>query len=232
MQKESTISFKVYPNERLKQVFFHGKETYPLYIQMIYDRRPIYFKSYFFDLLSQEKYALRYIGGKKPPKQKEVIAKEENVLRFLIAQNNKRLSLDTLQKDYYYYGKDLLNLVDNEFKNYLVTYFEDQGQPQIATMIDSARETIMSADLVRGFQSALKPPIFKLLLENAPYYGPAYIPLQDFIEKKEKASFYTFSVYEWEQYRTQFESFLKKEYPDYSFADVEAFMEKLIRANN
>ena len=44
-----------------------------------------------------------------------------------------------LQKDYYYYSNDLLNLVDDEFKNYLVTYFEDQGQPEIAMMIDSVR---------------------------------------------------------------------------------------------
>lgn len=86
----------------------------------------------------------------------------------------------------------------------------------------------MSSDLVHGFRSVLKPLLLKLLLENVPYYGPVYIPLQDFIEKKGKASFYTFSVYEWEQYKTQFESFLKKEYPDYSFEKVEAFMKKLI----
>ena len=65
MEKESTISYKVYSNERLKKVLFYGKEIYPLYIQVIYDRKPIYFKSYFFDLLSQEKYVLHYIGGKK-----------------------------------------------------------------------------------------------------------------------------------------------------------------------
>jgi hypothetical protein len=100
MEKESTISYKVYPNDRLKKVFFHGKEMHPLYIQVIYNRRPIYFKSYFFDLLSKEKYALHYIGGKKPPAEKEVIAKEENVLRFLIERQNKNFSLETLQKDY------------------------------------------------------------------------------------------------------------------------------------
>ena len=228
MEKESTISFKVYPNERLKKVLFHGKEMYPLYIQVIYNRQPIYFKSYFFDLLSKEKYALHYIGGKKPPAEKEVIAKEESLLRFLIERQNKNFSLETLQKDYYYYSKDLLNLLDDGFKNYLVTYLEDQGQPYIALMVESARETIMSSDLVHGFRSALKPPLFKLLLENAPYYGPAYIPLQDFMEKKETAFFYTFSVYEWEQYKMQFESFLKKEYSEYSFENVQAYMKKLI----
>ena len=83
---------------------------YPLYIQVIHDRKPIYFKSYFFDLLSKEKYALHYIGGKKTPAQKEIVAKEESVITFLIERENKNFSLDTLQKDYYYYSKDLLNL--------------------------------------------------------------------------------------------------------------------------
>jgi hypothetical protein len=228
MDKESTISYKVYPNERLKQVLFHGKEMYPLYIQVIYDRKPIYFKSYFFDLLSKEKYAIHYIGGKKPPVQKEVIVKEENVLRYLIEQKNKKFSLDALQKDYYYYSKDLLNLVDDGFKDYLIGFFEDQGQPEIAMLIDSAREKIMSSNLMHGFKSALKPHLFKLLLESVSYYGPSYLPFQDFIEKKRRESFYTFSVYEWEQYQHQFESFLKKDYPNYSFENVQASMKKLI----
>jgi len=230
MEKESTISYKVYANDRLKKVFFHGKEMYPLYIQVIYNRRPIYFKSYFFDLLSKEKYAIQYIGGKKPPAQKEVLAKEGRVLQFLQEQENKNFSLETMRKDYYYYSKDLLTLADDGFKDYLATYFEDQGQQEIALLIKSAREKIMSSKLIHGFKSALKPQLFKLLLENALYYGPPYLPLLSFIEKKERESFYTFSVYEWKQYQTQFESFLKKDYPNYSFENVQTFMKKLIES--
>jgi len=58
MEKESTISYKVLPNERLKQVLFHEKKMYPVYTQVIYERKPAYFKSYFFDLLSKKKYAI------------------------------------------------------------------------------------------------------------------------------------------------------------------------------
>ena len=228
MEKESTISYKVYPNERLKKVLFHGKEIYPLYIQVIYDRKPIYFKSYFFDLLSQEKYALHYIGGKRIPAQNEIIAKEESVINFLIEKQKTNFNLDNFQKEYYYYSKDLLNPLDDGFKDYLVTFFEDQGQPELARLIASGRETIMSTNLIHGFKSALKPPLFKLLLENAPYYGPPFIPLQNFIEKKGAQSFYTFPVYEWNQSKAQFEAFLKKTYPDYSFEKVQASIKKLI----
>ena len=52
MTKPSKISYKLYLNERIHPVLFHGQEVYPLYIQVIHDRKPVYFKSYFFDLLS------------------------------------------------------------------------------------------------------------------------------------------------------------------------------------
>lgn len=229
MGKESTISYKVYPNERLKPVSFHGIDTHPLYIQVIYDRKPIYFKSYFFDLLSKEKYSLDYIAGKKAPGQKEIIAKEQAVLAFLIRQQNKNFSLDSFQDNYYYYSKDLLSLMDDRFKDYLITFFEDQGLPGFRSLIEAGRETIMSAGLIDGFRSALKPQLFKILLENAPYYGPPYLPSNDFIQQKSKDIFPTFSIYQWEEYKSEFEMFLKKEYSDYSFKEVEGYIKKLIK---
>ena len=48
------------------------------------------------------------------------------------------------------------------------------------------------------------------------------------LSKKKRGHFFILSVYEWEQYKPQFESFLKKEYPDYSFENVQAYMKKLI----
>lgn len=229
MEKESTISYKVYSNERLKPVSFHGIETYPLYIQVIYDRKPIYFKSYFFDLLSKEIYSLDYVTGKKPPSQKEIIAKEEAVLAFLIRQQNKSFSLDSFRNNYYYYSKDLLSQVDAGFKDYLITFFEDQGLQGLRSLIQAGRETIMSAGLIDGFKSALKPQLFKILLENAPYYGPPYLPLQDFIQQKSKDIFPTFSVYQWKEYQSEFEFFLKKEYTDYSFKEVGSYIKKIIK---
>src|SRR5207244_2518570 len=116
--------------------------------------------------------------------QKEIIAKEEDVLEFLTGQKNKNFSLDSLQKNYYYYSKDLLNLMDDRFKDYLATFFDDQGLPDFRLLIEAGKEKIIGAEVIDGFKSALKPQLFKLLLENAPYYGPPYLPLYDFIQKK------------------------------------------------
>src|SRR5258708_35403667 len=50
------ISYKTYFNTRIKDVVFQGEETWPLYVQVTYDRETIFFKSYYFDLFSQPKY--------------------------------------------------------------------------------------------------------------------------------------------------------------------------------
>jgi len=231
MEKEFTISYKVYPNERLKLLPFHGKEVYPLYIQLIYNRKPIYFKSYFFDLLSKEKYIIDFVGGKKNPGQNEIIAKEERVLDFVIENAKKNIdniTSEIIQENYYKYSKDLLTIMDNGFKDYLHTFFLDEGQAELATVVEVSGEKILSSNFINGFKSALKPELFKRLLENAPYYGPAYLPLYTFIKQKNQEIFATFSVYQWEIYQDEFQLFLKKEYPDYSFKEIQNYIRKLI----
>src|ERR1700761_7324669 len=51
-----SVSYKTYYNERLKTRQLNGREVYPLYIQITYDRKTIFFKSNFFDLFARPKY--------------------------------------------------------------------------------------------------------------------------------------------------------------------------------
>ena len=52
------ISYKTYLNDRLKQVDFHGQLTCPLYVQVTFERKTIFFKSYYFELFSKSRYGL------------------------------------------------------------------------------------------------------------------------------------------------------------------------------
>ena len=228
MEKKSTISYKIYSNERLKPVLFHGKEIYPLYVQVIYERKPIYFKSYFFDLLSKEKYALDWIGGKKIPAQREIIQKEEGLLNFLIEKQGKQFSFDSFQSDYYHYGYDLLDVMDEGFKDYLNIFFLDEGQPELGILINTSRNKIMSAKLVDGFRSSLKHQLFKNLIGNAPAYGPPYLLFFHFAEKIIHNKIQTFSLFQWEIFQNDLQSFLKKEYPQYSYKNVEGYINSII----
>ncbi len=228
MEKKSTISYKIYSNERLKPVSFHGKEIYPLYVQVIYERKPVYFKSYFFDLLSKEKYALDWIGGKKIPAQKQIIQKEEALLNFLIEKQGKQFSFASFQSDYYHYGYDLLDVMDEGFKDYLNIFFLDEGQPELGILINASRNKIMSAKIVDGFRSGLKPQLFKNLIDNAPAYGPPYLLFYDFARKIIQQKIQTFSLFQWEIFQNDLQYFLKKEYPQYSYKNVEGYINSML----
>jgi hypothetical protein len=84
------ISYKTYLNDRLKQVDFHGQLTYPLYIQVTYERKTIFFKSYYFELFSKSRYGMAMPDGSiKGPEREQVIEKENEVFRFVIDKMKK-----------------------------------------------------------------------------------------------------------------------------------------------
>ncbi len=140
MDKVYTISYKTYFNERLKPVLFHGQEMHPLYIQVIFDRKPIYFKSYFFDLLAKEKHGSNSVK----PAAKDVIQKEERLLEFLSRQQKDGFSLEQFKTDYQYYCRDLLDLMDVGFKNYMITFFFDDGKPELSRLVIGSKDLITS----------------------------------------------------------------------------------------
>lgn len=226
LEKKSLISYKLYSNERLKPVSFHGKEIYPLYVQVINERKPIYFKSYFYNLLSKEKYALHWIGGKKMPAQKQIIQKETALLDFLINKEDQKSSYDSFQKDYYHYGNDLLDLMDEGFKDYLIIFFADEGQMELSRLINLGRNKMTSTNLLDGFKSSLRPQLFKKLLNNAPAYASPYLPFYEYCTKIIKQDLSTFSLFQWELFKENLQHFLKEKYAEYSFSDIHAFMTK------
>lgn len=63
MSKTYKVSYKTYFNDRLKQEFFHGELTYPLYAQVTFDKKSIFFKSYYFELFLNPRYVI-YMDGK------------------------------------------------------------------------------------------------------------------------------------------------------------------------
>jgi len=218
MDKEYTISYKTYFNERLKPVLFHGKEMHPLYIQVIFDRKPIYFKSYFFDLLAKEKY------GSNPvkPAAEDIIQKEERLLGFLSGQQKDGFSLEQFKTDYQYYCRDLLDLMDEGFKNYMITFFFDDGKPELSRLVIGSKDLITADGLMDALKDSLKPGLYNKLVEHTAYYAPPYLPLHEFSKKRIEDSFVTFSVFQWQEpgIEDEFAFYLNKVYRDYNITEV------------
>ncbi len=216
-QKAYKVSYKTYYNDRIKEVLFHTTRMYPLYIQVIFDRYPIIFKSYYFDLFSKPKYGIRITGQLYTPDIKVIIKKEENLLEFIINKNYESFSLDLLKKEYAFYSRNLLDLMEDSFLDYLYTFLHDEGLPFLADIAKKGASDCKMYDLVHDLRRCLNSTLYKRLIDNSYYLAPPYLLLFNFILQPKSTPFTILSVMEWEQPGTKesFIDFFKKYSPEY-----------------
>lgn len=228
--KTYKVSYKTYLNERLKQVSFHGKPTYPLYVQMTYDRKTMFFKSYYFELFSKPRYTLFSSGKKQGPSIEQVIEKENELIDFVIDKILPDFSLDRFKEEYLFYGQDLCDLMEPEFGNYLFTFFQDKGMPALATTIKEGGRFKILFDVLRDMKIALNKPLYDELIENSLYYAPPYLPLFGFMMQIKKWPMLSFTVKEWEDEKgkERFTDYILKTYPSQNVNDVTVQIEKWI----
>lgn len=228
--KEYKITYKTYYNERLKQTQFHTKLMYPLYVQVIFDRVPITFKSYYFDLLSKPRYAIRVAGEVFSPNVNDIIKKEETLIEFIVEKNKNSFSLDLFKKEYAFYSRDLLDLMEDDFLHYLFTFLHDEGLPFLADTIKKGSSDCKSYDIVRDMKRVFNDKTYKKLIENSFFYAPPYLPLYAFTERPQATPLRSFSVMEWEQpgVKEEFVNFYKNRYPGQDVEEAVNHIQKLV----
>lgn len=222
------VTYKTYFNERLNKVRFHSRDTYPLYVQVTFDRKSIFFKSYYFDLLQQPRLVTRYVSE---PLDK-IRAKEEQLIEFIISKNEEDFTLERFSDDYRYYSADLLGLMEAPFKNYLAIFFADEGIPTLAGMVGGLGTSLSVDFLLKDFKLFLKPALYDKLLENAIYYAPPLLPLEAFTHHLYPNGLFCLSVFEWLRPEVQaaLEVFLEKRYPKYDKTTVKQEIERHVRS--
>jgi hypothetical protein len=230
MEKEYQVTYKTYYNDRLKQTNFHGKLMYPLYVQVTFDRKSIFFKSFFFDLFSKPKYGARIGGQVFGPDVKDIIKKEESLIEFIIDKNRDNFSLDLFKTEYAYYGRDLLDMMEPGFLEYLYTFLHDEGLPYLAETANLGSLTCKLYDLVLDFKRCLNPKLYQKLWENSFYYSPPYLVLCAFNEKPQQTLLKVFTVMDWEQpdMKDKFFDFLKKNYQGHDGGKLLESINKII----
>lgn len=228
--KEYQVTYKTYYNDRLKQTNFHGKLTHPLYVQVTFDRKSIFFKSFFFDLFSKPKYAVRIAGEVFGPNVNDIIKKEESLIEFIIDKNRDNFSLDLFKTEYAYYGRDLLDMMEPGFLEYLYTFLHDEGLPYLAETVNLGSLTCKLYDLVLDFKRCLNPKLYQKLWENSFYYSPPYLVLCAFNEKPQQTLLKVFTVMDWEQTGAMENliAFFKKNYPNRSANEILKAIEKYV----
>lgn len=229
--KQYKVTYKTYYNERLKKSLFHIKLMHPLYVQVIFDRVPIIFKSYYYDLFSKSKYAIRVVEEVFAPDIKEIIQKEEKLIEFVINRNLQNFTLEFFKNEYAFYCRDLLDIMEEYFLEYLFTFLQDEGMPILANTFKKGASDAKLYDLLQDMKMALNPALYKKLVENSFYYAPPYLPLYRFMLKlKAKQSpLITLSIMDWEQgIKNTFTDFFKNSYPEYDVAEVMKKIEKFV----
>lgn len=216
MNKEYKVSYKVYFNDRLKQVAFHGKLTYPLYVQVTFDRKTIFFKSYYFELFSKSRYYLSAAGLSGHPSIEDIIKKENILIEYIIDKQLPHFSLDQFKLDYTFYSKDLCDVTETGFTHYLYTFFQDKGMPALANAVQEGSGAVVMYDLVRDMKRAFPKELYNELVENSFYYAPPYLQLYGFMQQTKKWPMLSLSVMEWEDIKTtaKFAEYVMKYYPD------------------
>jgi hypothetical protein len=230
MSKTYKVSYKVYFNERLKEVFFHGKMTYPLYVQMTFDRRTIYFKSYYFELFSKPRYVIMMDGQMFGPKIADIIEKENALIDFIVDKNLADFSLDRFKQEYTFYSKDLCDETEDGFIEYLFVFLQDEGMPDLATTVQQGSRFRILYNVVRDMKRAFKPALYEKLLENSFYFAPPYLPLYGFMQQTKKWPMLSLTVMEWGDPKTKegFKDYVMKYYPDKDLSDILVGIDKYL----
>jgi hypothetical protein len=229
-EKSYKVSFKTYQNDRLNKVNFQGKEIYPLYIQISFDRKTIYFKSYYFDLLAKPQYVIRHFTGNKVPSISEVIAKEEKLINYIVDKHTDSFSLDLFKEWYIRYSRDLLSMMEQGFKDYLYVFFNDEGFNLLGSMVKQIGQYESGIAILDGILNAIKPVLAERLLKNAAYYAPSYLPLMTLAKMNSAGFLPTLSVFEWLNPGIQksLGILTKKDFANYNINKVREHVQNLI----
>jgi hypothetical protein len=226
-KKTYQVTYKVYHNERLKKVSFHGKLVYPLYLRLTFDRRTTEYRSNLFDLFMKPKYGIRVSGEIYPPHIERVIEREEKLIEFVIDRHPDDFSLEVFKKEYDYYSRDLLDEMEPGFMNYVRTYFDDEGMPYLGDALATSQSEVSLFDVTLDLKRALKPDLYQHLIDQSFLYTP-YFALHYFIEVPLRWPLRILTVMEWENPKTKegFRDHLQKYYPHQDAGEVIAEVEK------
>ena len=211
------ISFKTYFNDRLKEVDFHGKLTHPLYVQVTFERKTIFFKSYYFELFSKPRYFLVVPRvGSKGPELEQVIERENEVVRFIIDKHQEDFSLEVFKQAYAYYSKDLCDVTEKGFIDYLHTFFWDEGMPALGGIILQGSKNVIAYDAVRDMKRSFNKPLYEKLVANSFYYAPPYLPLYGFMTQTKRWPMLILTAMEFERRETikAFMAYVEQFYPE------------------
>lgn len=215
MAKTYKITYKTFFNERLKPINFHGKSVHPLYIQVTYNRKTIIFKSYNFELFLNPRFSAKSIT--KGPTIDDVIAKDIELLGFLVSKTKDDFTLDEFKKHYEFYATDLCTMFEEGFLNNMFVFFVDQKLPLLGKALAVGSKDLVPYDLLQDIKGALNSHMFDSFMGYSLNSSQLYIPVYSFMLQIKKRPMLSLSVMEWEniKVKVRFAEFVQHTFPQF-----------------
>jgi hypothetical protein len=162
------------------------------------------------------KYGIRVSGQIFPPHVDKIIEREEKLIEFVIDRHPNDFSLELFKKEYDYYGRDILDEMEESFLNYLRLFFDDEGMPYLGNVFALSYQELALYDVVLDLKRALKPDLYQRLIEHSFLFALPYYPLHQFIETPLRPPLKILTIMDWETPLIQqgFSDFLEKFYPE------------------
>jgi hypothetical protein len=191
------VSYKTYLNERVKPVLFRDRETFPLYVQVTYDRKTTSLKSYYFDVFAQPMYD--YLGTTLA----QMDELESRAIDYVTVKYADRFYLSEFPTWYKLFNRDVLDGLERPFKEWLISYFEGERAPGYAALLRMGMQTVCALELLDEFKIALAPDLYERLMAKAAKDAPPYIPMAEYIRNRQPKGPFCLPVHEWIQHETQ-----------------------------
>ena len=225
-------TFRIYHQQRVKYMSqFFGSDMYPLYIRVTYGTRSLNFKSHCFEQLLKAKYQTGVRLGHAAPALDEVIRMETELIEFLIRSHRDDFSLSVFRKEYDFYTYDLLDKLDEDFKQYLVSFFHREGMPSIAYLLENQRAKLTADLVLDDLKRSLSKPVYDKMIETSLYAAPPYIPLLEFYRKHQPNGTGMLLAYQFQQqdFETELNDFIQASFPDYKLNHPYRFVSNYLK---
>ena len=223
---QGNITFRIYHQERVKypSVFF-GALVYPLFIRIHCRTKALSFKSHCFGQLLNTKYQNSVHLGNKAPLISEVIRLETSITQFLISRHQYNFSADYFKTDYDHCTVNLLDMLDEAYKQYMVNFFFEEGMPSIAYLLESLRTKLTADIILQDLKRSLSKPVYNKLTGTDRSLALPYIPLIEYskLHCSGTMGLLAYHFYQ-ENFRTELDTFIGARYPGYNLHPPYAFL--------
>jgi hypothetical protein len=184
------VSYKTYLNDRIKPKMFQGVESYPLYVQVTFDRETSFFKSYYFDLFSRPKYDF----------QRTSIAQieelEGRVIDHIISINKEHFDLYRFSRQYKILSQDVLDNFDRPFRIWLADYLKKDGLSGLGSLLAYSPDEVAGILVWEDLKEILEPKRFEKMEDRAVRAGP-YLPLAMYVRHQSPEGPFCLPLHEW-----------------------------------